>query len=235
MANKPARDLERDQFRAAIVGSNDEARLQFASRFTPGIDNFVSVAYKAYVRIQGMESRVPYELRSAWVYHFLFEALNNLITAFHLQISGLAVPAGNLMRQYAECVAMALLCSHRQINTFEQLQQQQEAFPVHKALDFVSRKRNLQLLSIEPGAWARVIEINAFYSKLSHPTVVATAATQIFAQPGMRALAGSFDEAKLDFYEHEMKLSLSGAMRLMEAVEHTVRILNERGGESDGI
>jgi hypothetical protein len=218
MADEPANVISLDEFRNAIVGSYAGVREEFAKHFGPGVTNFVLLAYKAYGRIQTMEERVPYTDRSAWTYQFLYVALNDLVCAFHLQISGFIVPAGNLMRQFAEAVAMGLLCSHESIDVFERVQREGTKFPAHHAVGMVKKTRNRQLLNVDAGGWAKLEEISQFYDSLSHAGVHGASAVQIFGVRGAKALGGAFDPAKLDFYQREMSLSHSAAMRLIEAV-----------------
>jgi hypothetical protein len=51
------------------------------------------------------------------------------------------------MRHYAEATAMALLLSHRQLNSFHALERDRR-FPVQDELNIVPRKRNAELLGI---------------------------------------------------------------------------------------
>jgi hypothetical protein len=93
-----------------------------------------------------MPGRVPYNKRSAWVDQFLFPAFNSLLTSFHFLISGLSIPAGNRRRHYGEALAMELLLSHWQIDTFDVFDRDPGLFRVDAALERVGRKRNRQLL-----------------------------------------------------------------------------------------
>ena len=81
--------VSRDEIRQILFADNDHVRNEFVEHFGPGINNFVILMDNAYRAIAGMETQFPNELdRSAWTYNFLFIAFNNLLTSFHLQISG---------------------------------------------------------------------------------------------------------------------------------------------------
>jgi hypothetical protein len=210
--------LTNDEVRAIVFSHNAEVRQQFAQYFQPKIDDFIVNLTRAYGRLQEMPSRVPYDKRSAWVDHFLFVAFNSLLTAFHLFISGFLIPAGNLMRHYGEAVAMALLLSHRKINTFDVLEREPSQFPIHKALDLVKQKRNAKLLGIHSEHWEEFSKSISFYNLYSHPSVYAGASLDIFSSPGAQHIGGGFDPAKLEDYTNEIRQSISACMRLHDAI-----------------
>lgn len=216
--------LSSDDVRAILLSGNEETRQNFLHYFGPEIDSFVSEIIRSYNRLQEMAPRVPYDKRSAWVDEFLFAAFNSLLSSFHLWISGFPIPAGNLMRHYAEATAMALLLSHRQINTFDVLEKDLR-FPVQKAMNIVERKRNRQLLGVNEQGWNKFIEITSFYDQYSHPSVFAAASTHVFSSPGSRQVGGGFDVEKRDTYQKEIRLAISAAIRMYETIEVAERHL----------
>ncbi len=68
---------------------------------------------------------VSADQRAAWVEMFLFAAFNSVLTSAHLLLSGFLIPSGNLMRQFGEACAIAMLASHRKINMLERLERHQ--------------------------------------------------------------------------------------------------------------
>ena len=220
--------VTRGTIREVLFGKDDHARNQFAQHFGPGIENFVILMDKAYRGIAGMEARVPNELRSAWAYNFLFKAFNNLLTSFHLQISGMITPAGNLMRQYGECVGLALLCSRSDLPDFDNLMRLKENFPVHKVLNRLSSEKIRKTVGVGGQDWNQFHELIRFYDKLSHPTFIAADATVVFSTREGRVIGGAFDRAKLQFYEGEIRHAHAAAMRLVSTTELCVSNLSGR-------
>ncbi|MDB4951423.1 MAG: hypothetical protein JWM27_4072 [Gemmatimonadetes bacterium] len=206
--------LSPEEVQALLLSGNEPVREQFLASFGPGLHNFSMLMSRAFRQLQSIEERVPHEMRSAWTYQFLYVAFNNLFTAFHLLFSGLLVPAGNQMRQFAEALAMALLCSHRAIDVFVRLQRDMERFPTHDAIRLVNKARNRSLLGIDAEGWKQFDEITRFYDAFSHSSILAVASTHIFGTGG-RQLGGEFDPAKFATYQREVSLCLSGAMRLL--------------------
>ena len=221
--------VSRDLIRQVLFGNNDDVRNEFVKRFGPGIDNFVIFMDKASRAIAGMETQVPNE-RAAWTYNFLFIAFNNLLTSFHLQISGMMTPSGNLMRQYGECVVLALLCSRSDLPDFDNLMRLKGNFPVHKALNRLKSPKTRKIVGIGDQDWNQFHELIRFYDKLSHPTFIAAGATVVFESREGRVLGGAFDSAKLQFYEDELRQAHAAARRLISTTELCLRNLN--GGVS---
>jgi len=216
--------LSVEEVRVILLAGNEDTRQTFLQHFGSVIDDFVSEIVRSYNRLQDMPPRVPYDKRSAWVDEYLFAAFNSLLTSFHLLISGFNIPAGNLMRHHGEATAMALLLSHRQINTFDLLEKHLR-FPVHKALSIVKKKRNAQLLEVNEQGWEKFMEIISFYDQYSHPSVFAAASTHVFSSPGSRQVGGEFDLEKKDAYQKEIRLAISAATRLYETIEVAERHL----------
>lgn len=210
--------LSIEKARAILFSGNEEARQNFLQHFGPEINNFASEIVKSYNRLQEMASRVPYDRRSAWVDEYLFAAFNSLLTSFHLRISGFNIPAGNLMRHYGEATAMALLLSHRQINTYDLLDKSLQ-FSVQKAPNMVMRTNNRQLLGMDQEGWKQFVEINSFYDKYSHPSIFAVASTHVFSAPGARQIGGGFDLEKKEAYQKEVRLAVSAAQQLFETIK----------------
>ena len=223
--------LTESDIRGILFSHNEETRQHFVRHYESEIERFVSNLARAYNRLQDMEPRVLYEQRSAWVDQFLYVALNSLLTSFHLLISGFSIPAGNLMRHYGEAVAMALLLSHRAINTFDELRRDLR-FSVQKSLDMIKRRRNARLLGIDSQGWEQFSQITSFYDQYSHASVFVAATTQMLLSEDARQLGGEFDPGKLDGYRREMHLSVSASERLYEAI--IAAEFHLRNSRSDG-
>jgi len=211
--------LTSEEIRATILSTNEDVRKQFLQYFGSEVDNFVSNLAHVYDRMRGLAARVSHDRRSAWADEFLFTAFNSLLTSFHLLISGFNVASGNLMRHHGEAVAMALLLSHRQIDTFASIDKDPQKFSVHKALDLARKKRNARLLGIDGLGWRKFQELISFYDQYSHPSVFAVSSGHNFSLSGYRQIGGEFDTAKLDAYRKEIGLRISAGQRLYETVE----------------
>lgn len=139
--------------RGIIFSDNSEMRLRFRQDFPELIQQFLDEAERAYELVIGFGCGLKQELRAAWTEAFIFGAFNSSLTPCHLFISGLPIPAGNLMRHYAEASAMALLCSHHAIDVAQRFNQEPMKFPVHNAVQIVRKKRHTALLEINVQGW----------------------------------------------------------------------------------
>jgi hypothetical protein len=133
-------DLTRDELLHMLVNGEPDVRARFVQEFNDDIKTFADSIAHLSTQLRVFTREIPLNRRSAWVFQYLYVALNNLFNSFHLRISGYTTPAGNLMRQWGECVAMAHLLSHPKINTFGIYDKNPEQFPVHTALDHVKRR-----------------------------------------------------------------------------------------------
>lgn len=224
--HRGAQDLTVEDLRAVLLGDNADVRAQFLNHFQELIDDFLVRAATAYARMQAFTRSVTADRRAAWSEAFLFSAFNSSLTSCHLLISGLSIPAGNLMRHYGESCAMALLCSHQAIDVFARLDANPAMFPVDSAVQAVRKRRNAELLSVDTDAWSVFQSITRWYDTYSHATVFSLATQAMLSERGKAIVGGGFDEFKRDSYRKELTIRVSSMDRLhdiTEAVERNVR------------
>ena len=202
-----------------VLSDNKATHDKFLSMFPNEVNAFIDGLVRVFDYLAELDNNMPKEDRAAWVQMFLLSSFNNLLTSFHLLISGFLMPAGNLMRSWSEALAMAILCSHSQIDTFNKFNANPSHFDVRKAPDIVMRKNNSRLLNIDKEGWKKFLEINDFFSKYSHASVFALSSLMIFQGTGQLAIGGEFDDGKIDEYRKEMKLRISACERLFETAK----------------
>jgi hypothetical protein len=138
-----------------------------------------------------------------------------------LLLSGYQVPAGALMRQYAESIAMALLISvPGPVPDLDRL----DEYKVHKALDRVGGKKASAKLGIDREKWEQFRQTSKSYNNLSHPSVVALAAGSMIFETGSLLIGGVFDGEKADAYRAEINRQIGAAEWLMDTERHLVRL-----------
>ncbi len=224
--------LTRDDLKKTLFSSNDEVRARFNEHFPEGIANFLDEADRAYSRLREFTKAVKADKRAAWAEFFLFSAFNSVMTSCHFLISGFMAPSGQLMRHYGEATAMALLCSHHSIDVLQRIEQDPKKVSVDAAVGMVKKRRNAELLGINPEGWAVFQKITKWYDKLSHATVFSLQTQRMFDQPGIFILGGEFDPGKLDEYKKELGLRISAMHLLAElvgAIEENVREAQSKG------
>jgi hypothetical protein len=213
-------NISEQQMREMIFSGKDDTRRQFAEAFSPEIDKFIGAITLVFDRFVELEGRLPVEERPAWVEMFLYAAFNSLLTSFHLLISGVTVPAGNLMRSWSEAIAMALLCSDERIKAFAALKTNPRRFPVHKALDMVKQEKNALILDINKSGWGSFQRISTFFNDYSHSSVFSLANMTILSQPGSLVPLGSgFDADKVGNYRKEIVLRIRACKVMIDTLK----------------
>ena len=211
-------DLSVEDLRGVLLGDNADVRAQFLQHFGQVLDDFLSGAVRAYGRLQAFGRDVAPDRRVAWSQAFLFSAFNSSLTSCHLLISGLPIPAGNLMRHYGESCAMALLCSHPAIDVFQRIEADARRFPVSSAVQTVRKRRNAELLRVNTDAWSVFQSITKWYDAYSHATVFSLATQAQLSDRGRVFVGAGFDEFKLDGYRKELAIRVSSMNNLHEMV-----------------
>ena len=208
--------LSRAEIKAIVFSDNSNVHARFAAECGTEIDECIDQFTKTYGQFKDLEEKIRQDKRTATVLLFLYTAIDNVLTSLHLLISGFLAPSGNLMRHFAEAAAMALLCSHPKIDTFDRFYENPGKFPMHKVLDLVSRKKNVDLLGLNKGGWEQFKEATRFYDKFSHASALSTASKLVFSTPGGLAMGGEFDSEKVGDYRKEIHLRASA----MAAISH---------------
>lgn len=213
------------EVRELLLNDHASTRTQFVSHFGVELSALSEALTAAFVAYRDLDDQVRGELRVATVLGFVFTALNSVVTSSQLLLSGMLIPAGNLMRQYGEATAMALLCSNPKLDTFDRFDAARKTFPVHDAMHLAARKAALRELDINEDDWARFTEINKFYDRFSHPTQLAVASQFMFSRSGMIVLGGEFDSAKVDQYRIEFARRRSAAEVLTSTTRAILKAL----------
>ena len=221
-------DASESDIHGLLLSDHSSVRAKFVARFPQEIKEVSTSLSQSYSAYRRLEARVRLDKRAAYVQAYVYSAFNSLLTSSNLLLSGLQLPSGNLMRHYGESTAMALLCSHPQINTFELLEKNEDTFPFSTSLELVARERNRKLLDLKGPEWRTFREISKFYDRFSHASWFAIASQFVFSQPGMLAVLGEFDEDKVSAYEVELRRRNSGARVLRAMVDHLAERLPPR-------
>ena len=98
-----------------VTRDDPEVRERFVSEFGKEIGDFVAVMANAQLRWFALDQRIWPDERLGHVSAFVYSALALHILSMKLLLSGHIVASGNLLRQVIESIAMALLCSGREL------------------------------------------------------------------------------------------------------------------------
>ena len=111
--------LNESEIRECVYSDNSEVKKKFKESFSSEVDNFIETVHKAYKLWDSLDKNIAhYGKREAYIVAFLFCALRNMVNSLNLLMSGYVSASGNLVRQYGESVAMAILMSNKSLPFF---------------------------------------------------------------------------------------------------------------------
>jgi hypothetical protein len=215
--------LSDEELRRGLFGTNAKVRDQFDAHFEQKLQLFLDNSQTVCTSFRTFASSVSKDRRAAWCEFFMYGAFDFAFTSCHLLITGMMIPAGQLMRLYGESCAMALLCSHHAIDVLDRLESNPRGFPIDDAVRLVHRKRNTELLDVDRDGWQTFKQITEWYDRYSHATVFALQTQLMVSSPEIHVLVSEFDEEKLEIYRKEITLRVSAMNRLCDLTAAVTR------------
>jgi hypothetical protein len=192
---------------AEITTEDPEVRAQYLKHFESEAKAFSEIMagviqtwLKEHGDAQGNERRVQ-------VFALVFTAIHLHIGSMKLLLSGNTVAAGNLFRQTLETIALALLCSGKDLGILDRFNN--DRYSTNDAIRDVLR--NVDKLGLKADGVKALQEDQEFYHKYSHVTKLTIGSAESFAGEGIY-VGASFDKGKMDFYVKEIagRLGLAG-------------------------
>ena len=169
--------------------------------------------------------------QAALVQGFAFGVIDDVLVSTKLLFAGKMMPAGNLMRQAIEGIAVAVLCCARQPvivaakknhNTqliyWQHLKQKDPRVQGHKALGQLSVNRDA--LGVSGDAVERLKRAQQHYHQFSHPSLVGIATRVDLGGDRQVYAGGSFDIEKLEGYRVEVRERIGLCSILPSLYEH---------------
>ncbi|CAE6701514.1 hypothetical protein [Paraburkholderia aspalathi] len=193
------------------IGSPDnDARGAFCEHFRAEIDEFATYMSVALNKWGEFFDGVPEDdERRRAVVAILFTTINLNVTSFKLFMSGHTVAAGGLFRQVIESVALALLCSAKDLPVLGQFMDDQ--YSSSNAVAHLVKFR--KAAHVRKDALEPMTKAYKFFHKFSHPTKLTIASSVDFSAGGVPRLGAFFDPDKLKEYQKDVsgRISLSKA------------------------
>lgn len=214
--------FKKSDFKKVICCSDIKTRKQFKEKFSLEIDNFITLIFDAYKEWQKLDDKCKNDDRASITAVFFFNAINHLVVSFNLLLSCYMVPAGNLMRQVLESLAMAILISSKKMQEFEKFKKEPKKYPVFQAMNLVNQ--SLPKLNINYKAWSTVWDTWKFYHQWSHPAYLSLIDRFDFSTMDKIILGGMYDSGKVFAYKKEIKQRIALANLLKNTI---IKITNE--------
>ena len=184
---------------AEITTDDPEVRAEYLARFDTQAKEFSEVMarvmqawLKEHGDTQGNEKRVQ-------VFALVYMAIYLHIGSMKLFLSGNTVASGNLFRQTLETIALALLCSGKDLDFLDRFNKDQ--YSTNYAIRDVLR--NVDRLGLKEDGMKALQDGQEFYHKYSHVTKLTIGVAESFAGEDIY-VGASFDKGKLESYAKEV-------------------------------
>lgn len=187
-----------------LTSDDAEVRDSFLKHFTNDVEMFADIMAVAFLNWRSLDSEVRGKEKVAYVSSLTLTALTLHILSMKIFLSGQAIAAGNLFRQVVEAIALALLCSGKDLGILERFMNQK--YSTNDAPRDVIRKASR--LGLDKGAVKTLREVQDFYHEFSHPSFVTMASGVSFSGKGAY-VGAAFDEGKIESYKKEIEVRVS--------------------------
>jgi len=183
-----------------------DVRLSFLEQFKDQVDQFVDNMSQAFLQWRYLESTISGGEKKAHVSSLVYSSINLHIVSMKLFLSGYGVAAGNLERQTIEIIALAILCSHKNIDILDRYILNQ--YSTNKALRDLNR--HSERFGLNKQEIIQLIKARDHFNDHSHPSYFTIGSHFSFSDQNL-FLGAAFDSGKIEFYEKEIagRLSLS--------------------------
>ena len=132
--------LTADQGKALLLDDHLLAREWFRRTFSRLVRETAVEVARVHNAQRHFASKLARSERAAAVLGFTHTALHSLVTSVQLLLSGYPVLSGHMMRQYAECSVMAVLCAVTETEVFDRYIANPQAYPVHQCMELMGRR-----------------------------------------------------------------------------------------------
>jgi len=190
----------RDTILKELISEDPEVRAEYLKRFEADTKAFADSMAQAFVRWRSFDNEVKGDERRAHVSALVYTAITLHVQSLKLFLSGYTVAAGNLFRQVIECIALALLCSGKDLDVLVHFMENNYSSNV-AVRDVL---RHCEKLSLKGDALEALKNSQEFYHKYSHVTKMTLATGMSFTEKGGLYVGASFDDGKVDAYTKEV-------------------------------
>jgi len=188
-----------------LTSDDSEVRSDYLKLFELDAKTFADAMARAFMKWRTFDNEVKGNERRAHVSALVHTAITLHILSLKLFLSGQTVAAGNLFRQVIESIALALLCSGKDLDVLTRFME--DKYSSTAAVRDVLRHD--EKLSLKGDALEALKDSQEFYHKYSHVTKMTIATGMSFSGNGGLYVGASYDKGKVEAYAKEVKGRLS--------------------------
>jgi hypothetical protein len=220
-------ELSKDEIIKSALEDGATARAKFMAKHGTHARKVATKLADFYTAFGDALPMWPKTNRCRTVGQFVHVAGNSLVQSLSLLVAGMGAPSGNLMRHYAEALAMALLCTVEETGVLERYLGNRRTYPIHKALDRLTQEKTAKLLATRVGfdgkAWSRFKHMMSLFDHHSHSGIVTVGYHQrLGKKTGGIIIGTAYDSHKFAIYRHELKFRAAAASHL----KHILHVLD---------
>jgi hypothetical protein len=183
-----------------ITSDDLEIRGEYLKHFEAAAKVFAESMAKAFVKWREFDNGVKGDERRAHISALVYISITLHVLSMKVFLVGQTIAAGNLFRQVLESIALALLCSGKELDVLKR--SMEDKYSSNDAIRDVLR--HYEKLSLKGDALEVMKKSQEFYHKYSDVTKMTIAVAMSFSQKGALYVGASFDDGKLDAYKKEI-------------------------------
>jgi hypothetical protein len=183
-----------------LICDDPDIRAEYLKLFEADAKTFADSMAQGFIRWRSFDNEVKGDERREYVSALAYTAITLHILSLKLLLSGHTVAAGNLFRQVIECIALALLCSGKDLNILARFMENKYSSTI-AVRDVV---RYHKKLSLKGDALDALKNSQDFYHKYSHITKMTLVIGMSSSEVGGLYVGASFDEGKVKAYTTEV-------------------------------
>ncbi len=188
----------RDTILAQLTSDDPEVRAEYLEHFQADAEKFSEDMAQAFMKWRSLDADLQDDEKQAYISAQVYLAITLHIISMKLFLSGHIVAAGTLFRQVVESIALALVCSGKDLPILARFMKGE--YSTNRAVHDVWRHR--KKLGLNDGVKS-LRTTQEFYDKYSHPTPRTIATLMSFSEGGLY-VGAAFDERKVDAYKKEV-------------------------------
>ena len=193
----------------AVLDFPNSVKSEFETQFDNELKEFIKAMGVAYDEWKVFDKTIVDE-DDAHISSLIYGSINMHCISMHLFICGFPISSGNIFRQVLESIAMAFLCSKKNLGFLKRYKENR--YSTNKAVRDVIKKH--KILNLNDDALQTLKKSREFYDKFSHPTLMTAAMHISLANPGELYFGSAYDVAKLPQYKNEINSRLGLAKTL---------------------
>lgn len=208
----------REKILTELTSDDADVRAEFVKIFETDTKVFCEAMADAIIKWRSLDADSQGNEKRAYISAMVFTAISLHILSLKLFLSGQAVASGSLFRQVVESIALALVCSGKDLGMLERFMENE--YSTNVAVRDVLR--HSERLGLKDDGVQALRDAQKFYDNYSHITILTIAAGMSFSEKSGLYVGAAFDEGKVEAYRKEARGRVSLAEVFPNFVEGVI-------------